>query len=286
MWVDIVDSGVGTQITAWENNGDDGWFHLDLPFDFNWFGTMERRITIGTNGVLTFGDDQLPYGDSEPVPCQWNGGGQGAGSAGCVQTGGTADPAAAGTTGAHYGVNSIEGIIAVFWCDLNPDASTNNVVAAGAGVYTQIITSNDARAAAWNKLIVEYYVPVFNTQNMCHFQAILAGDGSVVFQYMDMPTDGSGSWARESIGFEDQTGTRGVQISYGSVPAAQTAYQIPPSCHVEQGGDGSGSCCTSQLCTCEGLTCSIDTSYAIQWENILTTGTRIDTWENNGDDGW
>ena len=31
---------------------------------------MERTITIGTNGVLTFGDDQLPYGDSEPVPCQ------------------------------------------------------------------------------------------------------------------------------------------------------------------------------------------------------------------------
>ena len=83
-WVDIVDNGAGTQITTWENNGDDGWFHVDLPFDFNWFGTIERTITIGTNGALTFGDAQLPYGDSEPVPCQWNGGGQGAGSAGCV----------------------------------------------------------------------------------------------------------------------------------------------------------------------------------------------------------
>ena len=148
-WVDIIDSGLGTQITTWENNGDDGWFHVDLPFDFNWFGTIERRVTVGTNGALTFGDAQLPYGDSEPVPCQWNGGGQGAGSAGCVQTGGTADPAAAGTTGGHYGVDSIEGIIAVFWCDLNPAASN-----AGTGVYTQIVTSNDARAAAWNKLIV------------------------------------------------------------------------------------------------------------------------------------
>ncbi len=51
----------------WEQNNDDGWYHVTLPFDFNWFGTTERRITIGTNGVLTFGTAQLPYGSSEPV---------------------------------------------------------------------------------------------------------------------------------------------------------------------------------------------------------------------------
>ena len=60
---------VGTRIDngMWEQNNDDGWYHVTLPFDFNWFGTTERIITIGTNGVLTFGTAQLPYGSSEPV---------------------------------------------------------------------------------------------------------------------------------------------------------------------------------------------------------------------------
>lgn len=59
----------GTRIDngMWEQNNDDGWYHVTLPFDFNWFGTTERIITIGTNGVLTFGTAQLPYGSSEPV---------------------------------------------------------------------------------------------------------------------------------------------------------------------------------------------------------------------------
>lgn len=41
----------------------------------------------------------------------------------------------------------------------------------------------------------------------------------------------AGGWSTESIGFEDRSGTAGVQISYGTVPPAGTAYRIPPSCH-------------------------------------------------------
>ena len=141
-WVDVM--ATGTQITEWVNNGDDGWYHVDLPFPFHWFGVVEMRVTIGTNGVLTFGDDQLPYGDSEPVPCQWNGGGQGAGQAGCVQAGDEV------TTGGHYGVE-IDGIIAVFWCDLNPAAAGG----VGEGVYYSVVRSEDERLIAFNKLIVE-----------------------------------------------------------------------------------------------------------------------------------
>jgi hypothetical protein len=37
---------------------------------------IESTITIGTNGVLTFGSGQLPYGSSEPCPCSY-------GDAGC-----------------------------------------------------------------------------------------------------------------------------------------------------------------------------------------------------------
>ena len=62
-------TAVGTRIDngMWMQNNDDGWYHVTLPFDFNWFGITERIITIGTNGVLTFGTAQLPYGSSEPV---------------------------------------------------------------------------------------------------------------------------------------------------------------------------------------------------------------------------
>ena len=64
-------------------------------------------------------------------------------------------------------------------------------------------------------------------------------------QYKDMPS-ASGSWSRESIGIEDQSGSRGVQISYGTIPAPATAIQIPASCHVATDSDGDASC--SQQC--------------------------------------
>lgn len=44
----------------------------------------------------------------------------------------------------------------------------------------------------------------------------------------------AGGWSTESIGFEDTTGTAGVQISYGTVPPGRTAYRIPPSCHTPE----------------------------------------------------
>ena len=278
-WVDIIDNGLGTQITAWENNGDDGWFHVDLPFDFNWFGTVENRVTIGTNGALTFGDAQLPYGDSEPVPCQWNGGGQGAGQAGCVQNG----DAAAANTGGHYGVE-VDGIIAVFWCDLNPDAAGG----AGEGVYYQIIEEDTTQRflMIYDQLIVTYNIPVFGTTNYCQFQTILRGEGDVIMQYKDMPQV-TGSWSDESIGFEDATGTMGAQILYGAVPAAETAYYIPNTCHVLE-GETSG-CCNTKFCSCEGnLECLVETDFGYSWEDIIDNGrgTQITVWENNPDDGW
>jgi hypothetical protein len=65
-----------------------------------------------------------------------------------------------------------------------------------------------------------------------------------LIRYNTMPTDGSGSWSTESVGFEDQTGTKGVQISYGEVPRGGTAYYIPPACHVA-GGEDARSCTVS-----------------------------------------
>ena len=63
-------------------------------------------------------------------------------------------------------------------------------------------------------------------------------------QYKDMPS-ASGSWSRESIGIEDQSGSRGVQISYGTIPAPATATMW--TSEVEKrpwsyGGRGPGPC--------------------------------------------
>jgi hypothetical protein len=287
-WVDIIASGTGTRIGGthhpWEQNDDDGWYHVNLPFDFNWFGSMESRVTIGTNGILTFGDAQLPYGDSEPVPCQWNGGGQGAGGNGCVQVG---DAAVA--TGGHYGVE-IDGIIAVFWCDLNPGDTSE---ADGSGVYFLIQREDTTQRFlyVWDQLIVEYQVPVFGGDgSLCHFESILRGDGTVILQYKDMPAV-SGSWSHESIGFEDKTGTQGVQVLYGTVPAPGTAYEIPSSCHALT-GENPG-CCSSQMCPCEGsLDCTVITDFPYAWVDIIKNGagtligTDANPWEGNNDDGW
>ena len=61
---------------------------------------------------------------------------------------------------------------------------------------------------------------------------VLFGDGTVLMQYMDMQP---GSWSKESIGFEDRSGSVGVQIAYGEVRTAvqqlRLAQNGPRACH-------------------------------------------------------
>ena len=228
-WVDIIGTDpaapIGTRIDngMWEQNNDDGWYHVTLPFDFNWFGVTERIITIGTNGVLTFGTGQLPYGSSEPVPCTYG------------------DVACHGDDNAADGTMAAEGVIAPFWTDLNPDVTG---VAAGTGVYYNVYFNPDPRISDFNRMVVEYKVPPFGGTATCHFEVILMAEGSVIMQYQDMPADGG--WSTESIGFEDQSGMAGVQISYGEVPAPRTAYRIPPGCHTPAAGVRPVSGCAAQ----------------------------------------
>ena len=173
-------------------------------------------------------------------------------------------------------------------CDLNP---SDALAESGEGVYYQLITVDDPRLNAFNKLVVEYQVPVWGGTDgdLFHFEVMLMGDGTVIMQYLDMPTT-TGSWSTESIGFEDRSGTMGAQVLYGAVPASRTAYAIPPSCHVLQGEHPEEvTCCSSSVCQCEGLRdCVVDTDFPYQWVDILSIGHRItdDEWVNNRDDGW
>ena len=248
-WVDIIESGLGTRIDQWQQNADDGWYQITLPFHFNWFGNDETAITVGTNGVITFGDSaQLPYGSSEPCPCSY-------GDAAC-------------NTG------EVEGVIAIFWCDLDPSITLSEN---SEGVYYYILDEADPRLVAWDKLVVEWRVPVWGQDpaHTFHFEAILTADGSVVFQYEDMPTE-SGSWSLESIGFEDQTGSRGAQILYGEIPPPNSAYRVPPSCHVSSGDVGATTCCSSQVCQCTSeVQCQIVTDYEFNWVDLIDSGAGI-----------
>ena len=84
-----------------------------------------------------------------------------------------------GSIGANNG--SPDGIIAMFWADLTTGGADD-------GVWYQIVEPADARLVAWYQFIVEYQLPVWNgSPTPCHFEVVLSGDGSVLFQYQTMP---------------------------------------------------------------------------------------------------
>jgi hypothetical protein len=74
------------------------------------YGKCENKISIGTNGVITFGTAHYAYGGSEPVPCggleECSGGGNGIG---------------------------VDGALAVYWADTNPSAAADGNVWYGPG---------------------------------------------------------------------------------------------------------------------------------------------------------
>jgi hypothetical protein len=222
-WVEISEVGTRAEDAQWTGSDhamDDGWFDVDIyqqgaGFTFPWFGIDESIISIGTNGVITFGSAQFQYGSSEPVPC--------AGVNACPGGGG----------GGSLGV---DGAIAVLWADL--DLSNQDAKAVAAGASNSVFHQTTATGAVVQYNQVSYFCagdkapcqtgPKLILQT---FQKILKADGSFLMQYKDMAEEPVGdgqsygadhvSWSSPSIGFEDQTGTEGQQIMFDQVPAGE-----------------------------------------------------------------
>ena len=113
-------------------------------------------------------------------------------------------------------------MIAPFWADINPGSSIDGVVGEVGAVFYQIFDS--AVVVQWNECT---YYTSNNDPTAQTFEAILWSDGGVAFSYLDMaPEAGHLSWSEESIGYEDRSGTLGVQIAY-SFTAGGTPSAIP-----------------------------------------------------------
>jgi hypothetical protein len=216
---------VGTEImrSEWSNplntwNHDDGTFDVILPFDLMWYMQHEPVLSIGTNGLITFGTAHLRSGITERLPCLSQGLCDGTNYEGH-------------DTHADWG---IDGVIAPFWADINPEA--------GGSVFYKVFDDES------KSIVVQWDEVPYWTQSgaMNHikqtFQAIMWSDGAVVFSYKTMSPNHI-SWTHESIGYEDSTGRLGDQISYLEIPESQTSYFIPAVC--------SNSTCESSVC---GLT--------------------------------
>jgi len=258
-WVELVGADGATKIgdgdwtsgaqNTWES--DDGWVDVDVGMlgnCFNWYGRCENKISIGTNGVITFGTAHYAYGGSEPIPC-----------------GGTSTDCAGGAEGI-----GVDGAIAVYWADTNPGATTNldppgNVwYGPGDGGFV----------AEWSKVM--YWSDPERADVRNTFQAVLMKNGDVSFSYADMSPEHL-SWSTESIGFEDNTGTLGFQISFGEIPTSGTTYGISAACHAANPG------------------CFINTAATPDWVDIVSAGGTLvgpDDWTSGGqntwssDDGW
>jgi hypothetical protein len=151
-WVDLSESGDGTKINAWTQNGDDGWFDLDLPFSFPWYGLTENKISIGTNGVITFGSAHLANGGSEPIP---------SGSDGLGADGRHNGAACRGNDMVSCG-GLVDGLLAPYWADLNPSASSTDrqgvfyAIDDGAASAYCPGTNSWCNGPAWQHVVVEY----------------------------------------------------------------------------------------------------------------------------------
>jgi hypothetical protein len=175
-WTDISRTGTTIQDADWKNeyttwHDDDGYMDLQLSFSFPWFGMTESFISIGTNGLITFGGDgddgtdhhHMPNGASEPVPCVDV----------CARNAGESysgflDPEAAADNvdGSLDGFEAfgIDGVLAPFWNDLNPCVDDNVCDGNGGGGAVLYKLFDDSAVVQWEQ-VRNYVAPPSNYNN-------------------------------------------------------------------------------------------------------------------------
>eukprot|EP01051_Picozoa_sp_SAG22_P005696 SAG22_NODE_346_length_11892_cov_40.205970_6_plen_1014_part_01 len=206
-WVEL-NSGVGTMIldSDYTQGSDDGWYDVDLTqrgWCFAWYSKCEDTVSIGSNGLITFGTAHLFNGESQPIPCTT--------MASCGY--GTQ----AGGDSLSYDT-AVNGAIAPLWADLNPGGSADG------NVFYAFYPSSIV--IEWDHVV--YWTSSPRPDCTVTFAATLSAVGDVKMSYAEMCEEPLSS---ASIGFEDHSGHRGEQLSLGDVPQSMTGYFIPAACH-------------------------------------------------------
>jgi hypothetical protein len=101
---------------------------VPLPFDFPWYGESETTITVGVDGLITFGAVHPASGVSEPLPC------------------------AGECPGMDYGDSTergVDGVIAPFWADLD--------VGESGAVYVQAFA--ESVVVQWDEVLYGTLLP-------------------------------------------------------------------------------------------------------------------------------
>ncbi len=174
------------RIIDWEHPSnswpaDDGFVTVPLEFDFAFYGLVERHVSIGTNGYLTFGEmAHYPFGNTLIIP----------------------------TPGGDVGGETVDGLLAVMWTDLDPSA--------GGAVYYQ--ADPGQLVVTWHT--VPYYHSnrtVSSSSTGSTFQAILYNSGVIAMQYKSID--------RPDLLTED--GTRHYSIPVSKTTMDRKAFRWP-----------------------------------------------------------
>jgi len=169
---------------------------IDLPFPFRFYGVEYTTVSVSTNGWFSFGSTNMSSFRNTPVP----------------------------------GAGGPSPIVAVFWDDLKTRGENGGCNGSSFG---DVYSYNDPEG---RYLILEWSgVKTYQNDDPEQFQAILyntgdltpSGDGEILLQYKIFNNTSNGLYlpaynglihgSYSTIGFEDQTESRGLQYTFNNV---------------------------------------------------------------------
>ena len=170
-WVELSEQNIGLCL------GDDGMLTITSPFPIDFYGDLYSNLTIGSNGNTNFEDKFLGYTNT-PIP-----------------------------SGNYY---DVDGIIAVFWDDLNMRTSIDH-----GAVFCSVVGTSPNRT-----LVIEW-------KDVAHFFST----GSVTFEILFYENSSDIILQYQDVSFEDPYYDHGVSatvgIQYNPEWGTQYSYYTP-----------------------------------------------------------